>query len=136
MIIFALLITRPTFAATLEESWSESAKSISETLKTKNVSAIEKFALTQEGSLALLQWKCLSLLGADGRKSLEEAQPTEAKWLFTDRTALALFLTSGNAAENRWPDAARIFCQIIAKDPAAKSALPLRIAVATALVFA
>jgi hypothetical protein len=135
-IIFALLIARPTVAATLEESWIESAKSISETLKTKNVSAIEKFALTQEGSLALLQWKFLSLLGADGRKSLEEAQPTEAKWLFTDRTALELFLTSGNAAENRWSDAARIFCQIIAKDPTAKSALPLRIAVATALVFA
>ena len=93
-IIFALLIARPTFAATLEESWSESAKSISETLKTKNVSAIEKFALTQEGSLALLQWKFLSLLDADGRKSLEEAQPTEATWLFTDRTALELFLTS------------------------------------------
>ena len=135
-ILFVLLFARPTFAATLEESWNKSAKSISETLNNKDASAIEKFALTQEGSLALLQWKFLSLLGADGRKSLEEAQPTEAKWLFTDRTALELFLTSGNAAENRWPDAARIFCQIIAKDPAAKSALPLRIAVATALVFA
>ena len=135
-IIFLLLFARPSFAATLEESWNESAKSISETLKKKNASAIAKFALTQEGSLALLQWKFLSLIGADGRKSLDETQPTESKWLLGDRSALELFLTSGNAAENRWSDATRIFCQIIAKDPAAKSALALRIAVATSLVFA
>ncbi len=135
-IFLALLFAWPTFAATLEESWNESAKSISETLKNKNASAIEKNTLTQEGSHALLRWKLLSLLGADGRKSLEEAQPTESKWLLGDRGALELFMTSGNPAENRWSDAARIFCQIIAKDPTAKSALALRIAVATSLVFA
>jgi tRNA modification GTPase len=65
-------------------------------------------------------------------------------WLLSNRNAIELFLTSGDVEGDRWGDAVRIFAEIAAADPEVLAKcddpknlpLPLRLAIATALVHA
>ncbi|MFM2164206.1 MAG: hypothetical protein RL325_643 [Planctomycetota bacterium] len=92
-----------------------------------------RFASGEHGRAALLQWKLLSALGPSGR-----ADPANAEllsWLLADGDALGLFLGSGDPAGGKWDEAARILART-ARDETHREGLPLRVAVATALVFA
>ena len=59
-----------------------------------------------------------------------------SRWLLDSPPALEELLGSGEVVDQRWPEAVEVFDRILTADPAAKSGLQRRIAVATALTFA
>ena len=56
-------------------------------------------------------------------------------WIFNDKDALETLLTSGDINNDNWKEALNILSKIIKQDPAAKSGLKLKLAVAVALTF-
>lgn len=112
------------------------AKAVSENVRGKTAAAVQSYAASPEGSLAIMQWTLLDRIGRTGRESLVATHPATSAWLLGNREALQTLLTSGDAADGRWADAADIFCRIVARDARAKTGVPLRIATATALTFA
>jgi len=91
-----------------------------------------RFAAGEHGRAALLQWRLLSAIGPAAR-----ADPANAEllaWILADSEALAVFLGSGEPAGGKWDAAARILGRT-ARDETHREGLPLRVAVATALVF-
>jgi len=107
-----------------------------EALDGKTPSVAIKFAATDAGSFALQQWKLLSRLDAANRTALATQFPDVLCWLLTQREPLDTLLTAGDIEGNRWNEATRLLCTIVEKDPSAREGLLLRLAVATALVFA
>ncbi|MFM7259689.1 MAG: hypothetical protein ACKO3W_03710, partial [bacterium] len=110
---------------------------------------IVKFARTDAGSLAFLQWRLLSRIKPDELASLSSQHASTLAWLLSKPAALELLLTSGDVEGDRWGDVLRIFGEISAADPevigadaigragrSEDASLPLRLALATALVHA
>ena len=117
-----------TYATSLDAALHES-------LDGKTPMVMSKFAATDAGSFALLQWRLLSRLDATSRATLSAAHGATLCWLLSNREPLETFLDSGDVEGNRWNEATRILCEIVDKDPRAREGLALRIAIATALVF-
>jgi hypothetical protein len=112
------------------------AKNVADNVRGRSAAAVQAYASSSTGSLAILQWTLLDRLGKDGREAVATKHPAASSWFLGDRDALQTFLSSGDAADGRWPQAADIFCQIVGSDARAKQGVPLRIAVATSLTFA
>lgn len=111
------------------------SSSLHDALDGKAPKVTAKFAATDAGAFALLQWRLLNQLSPEARAALGTQHADTMAWLLSNREPLELFLTSGDIMADRWSDATRILCEIVGKDAAATTGLPLRLAVATALVF-
>ncbi len=120
------------------------AAALKDELDGKAPKVVAKFAATDAGSFALAQWRLLSRVKPEEWATLTAQHANAVAWLLSNRSALELFGTSGDVEGNRWGDAVRIFGEIAAVDPdvlakyddAKAPPLPLRLAVATALVHA
>jgi hypothetical protein len=110
---------------------------------------VAKFAATDAGALALLQWRLLARVKPEELATLSTQHANTLAWLLSKPAALELLLTSGDVDGDRWGDALRILAEIAAADPevagadaigragtSADASLALRLAVATALVHA
>ncbi len=127
--------------AALEPFVTQLNDALEETLNGKSANVAVKFATSPSGMLALMQWRLLTRIGAADRVTLAAQFPAEMAWLLSSRAPLELFLSSGEVQGERWNDATRVLCRIAAQDPSVMDAkndggLALRLAVATALVFA
>ncbi len=107
-----------------------------ETLDGKTPTVAIKRVTGDAGALALLQWRLLSRLDAASRTAINASHAESMCWLLTHREPLELLLDSGDIEGNRWSEATRILCEILDRDPSARAGIGLRIAAATALVFA
>ena len=105
---------------------------------------VSKFAGTDAGAFAIAQWRLLSRVKPEEWATLTSQHANTVAWLLSNPNALELFLTSGDVEGDRWGDAVRIFAEIAAADPEVLAKcddpknlpLPLRLAIATALVHA
>ncbi len=121
-------------------------EALSGAIARKAPKVVGKFAATDTGTIALFQWRLLSMLEQKPEElaTLSQQHANSLAWLLANPAALELFLTSGDVEGDRWGDAVRIFAEIAAADPTvlekcddAKSPpLALRLAIATALTHA
>jgi len=116
--------------------FAQAAKTVADNVAGKPAAEVESYAGSLAGSLAIMQRTLLERLGKSGRDQLVASHSASLGWLLGDRDAIQMLLSSGDAAGGRWADAGRIFLRIVDGDARAKSGIPLRIAVATALTFA
>lgn len=123
-------------AGELDKAFGALAKTVQEQVRGAPTKAVTLYASGAEGSLAIMQWTLLERVGEQGRKSLAADHPQALAWLLGDRDALQTLLSAGDPSENRWPQAVGLLCGIVEDDAEAKSGVPLRIAVATAMTFA
>jgi hypothetical protein len=108
-------------------------ESLSKELKGKAPKVVARFAATDAGEHALFQYRLLSRAGPE---VLADASCRDAlAWILADREALATFVASAEPAGGRWPDAVRVLARV-AREKRHREGLGLRVAAATALVFA
>ena len=127
-------------AGNLEQYVTTLAETLDDAIKGKTGKVASKFATSDSGTLALLQWRLLARIGATDRAALGTQHPNEMAWLLSSREALEMFLSSGDVQDNRWGEATRVLCTLAAKDASimderSSDDLPIRLAIATALVF-
>ena len=128
----------------LPQYQGELTQALDTEIGTKAPKVVAKFAATDAGAFALAQWRLLSSVKPDEWATLTSQHANTVAWLLSNRNTIELFLTSGDVEGNRWGDAVRIFAEIAAVDPEVLDTcddpknppLPLRLAVATALVHA
>ena len=122
---------------------------LSSAIARKAPKVVGKFAATDAGTLALLQWRLLSTIKPEELATLSQRHANCLAWLLSKPPALELLLSSGDVEGARWGDGLRIFGEISAADPEVVGAdaigragrsedasLALRLAIATALVHA
>ncbi|MCE2881932.1 MAG: hypothetical protein LW636_06200 [Planctomycetaceae bacterium] len=102
-------------------------------LKGKAPKVIAKFAATDAGALAVMHSMLLERVGAEVRA--DAACRDALAWMLGNPAALSMFLGSGDPAAGKWPEAMRVFAKV-ANSNERRDGLPLRLSVATALVFA
>lgn len=100
----------------------------------KSTRIVCEFAQSESGARALMQWKLLSSIGNEGRAAKDREEVIS--WLVADDEALAMFLSSGEPAGRKWNAALGVLAKIVARHPEAKKGIAVRVAIATALVFA
>ena len=96
---------------------------------------VVRYIHSDQGSLALLQWKLLANLR---RRPNNDIVVPEAglSQILSDVSTLELLLTSGYVQDNKWTEVIDIATQIFDLDPEARSnGYRLRLAVAVALTF-
>jgi len=116
--------------------FAQAVTTVADNVAGKSASQVEAYSQSAAGALAIMQRTLLDRLGKVGRDTLVASHTASLTWLLGNREALQTLLSSGDAAGGRWADAGRIFMQIVDGDARAKTGVPLRIAVATALTFA
>lgn len=121
-------------SGTIEAYSTKLSAALSSQCSGKSASAIQKFALKKNGSLALMQHQLLTNLQSEGRASL--GRNATLQWLLSDPSALEMILSSGPAAAGKWTAAVGVLDAIVSQHEEAKRGLSLRLAVALALVFA
>ena len=95
-------------AGDLEQYVTTLAETLDDAIKGKTGKVASKFATSDSGTLALLQWRLLARIGATDRAALGTQHPNEMAWLLSSREALEMFLSSGDVQDNRWGEATRV----------------------------
>ena len=125
--------TRAARDGALEAYFESLSASLGKELGSAAPKVVARFAATDAGALALMQWRVLARVGPAVRA--DAACRGLFAWMLADRDALGMFLGSGDPAGGKWEEAARVLARCV-RDESHRAGLPLRIAVATALVFA
>lgn len=118
---------------TLDAYFAELGAALARELDGGATKASIRFAAGEHGRAALLQWRLLEKIGPEGRK--DPALAETLAWLLADQDALAMLFGSGEPAGGRWREAVGVLGRC-ARDGTHREGLPLRVSVATALVFA
>ena len=120
-------------AGSLDSVLSARETLLREEIGGKSAKVAIKFLEHDAGETAALQWMLLSRIGADARA--DPACRDCLAWILGDMPALTLFLSSGQPAAGKWGEAVRVLARV-ANSRERREGLPLRLSVATALVFA
>ena len=100
-----------------------------------NKEDVERYIHSDQGSLALLQWKLLANLQKRPHKDTVVPEAGLSQ-ILSDISTLELLLTSGYVQDNKWTEVIGILTQIFDLDPEAHSnGYRLRLAVAVAVTF-
>lgn len=96
--------------------------------------AVKKVADSPVLSLALAQWKLLTVIGPDNFKEVADKDGAEfLTWLFTNREALHAYLGSGPLDKDGTAHGLEIWRDIFKADPKSRDGLWMRVAAAVAL---
>jgi hypothetical protein len=120
-------------SGSVERYFVQLSDALGAALHGKPSKAVIAFAGTDVGTTAILHWRLLSRIGAEARADATCADVLA--WLLADREALGVFLFSGDPAGGKWGEALRVLAKL-APDAEHRQGRAMRLAIATALVFA